>query len=171
MPDRVRWAVDHLDVAPEARLLEVGCGPGAAAALLCERLPRGHLLAVDRSATAVRRTTERNAGHLDAGRLEVVAAALADLDVEPASVDDAFAVNVNVFWVGHAEREVGVLRDVVRPDGRVHLVYGAGGPSQQPRVVDSAAQALRDGGFTDVEVTPGDVAFAICASRPGALHR
>ena len=71
VPDRVRWAVDRLDPAPDARLLEIGCGSGAAAELLCRRLTTGRLLAVDRSPVAVRRTAERNAEHVRAGRLEI----------------------------------------------------------------------------------------------------
>lgn len=169
VPDRVRWAVEHLDPAEDACLLEVGCGPGAAAELLCERLTSGRLLAVDRSSTAVRRTTSRNAGHVAAGRLEVVASPLADLgsSAGPAgSFGDAFAVDVNVFWLGSAARELAVLLPLVRPGGWVHLVYGTAGPSPATRVVDGAVAALRGAGVTEVEVAHGEAALAVCGRRP-----
>ena len=38
VPDRVAWAVDQLDLRPDARVLEIGGGPGAAAELVCRRL-------------------------------------------------------------------------------------------------------------------------------------
>jgi hypothetical protein len=69
VPDRNRWAVAQLGLRPEDRVLEFGCGPGAAAELVCDRLGEGTMLAVDRSATAVARTAARNHVHVGtAGR-------------------------------------------------------------------------------------------------------
>ncbi len=167
VPDRVRWAVDHLDPAADARLLEVGCGPGAAAELLCSRLPHGRLLAVDRSSTAVRSTVARNAAHVEAGRLEVVQSPLADLERPAGSVCDAFAVDVNVFWLGPAARELEVLLGLVRPGGWLHLVYGTG-PSAADRVVDGVTRALHGAGVVHVEVSRGRPALAVCGRRPEA---
>ena len=55
IPDRIRWAVETLDVEPGDRVLEIGGGPGVAASLVCERLGGGNLLLIDRSATAIER--------------------------------------------------------------------------------------------------------------------
>jgi protein-L-isoaspartate O-methyltransferase len=54
VPERITWAVEQLDLAPTHRVLEFGCGPGVAAALVAERVTEGSLLAIDRSATATR---------------------------------------------------------------------------------------------------------------------
>jgi SAM-dependent methyltransferase len=153
VPERLRWAVRLLDPQPGERILEVGCGPGVAAALVCARLTGGLLVATDRSATAVERTSRRNAGHVDAGRLVVVQAALADLPApdEPfARIDKAFCVNVNLFWTGPAERELAVLRRALRPGGTLHVLFGAGGPTSGERVLSPVSAALREHGFTDV---------------------
>jgi protein-L-isoaspartate O-methyltransferase len=125
VPDRIAWAVELLDPQPGDRVLEIGCGPGVAAALVCERLGNaGRLTAIDRSATAVERTRRR----LGAGRATVEQSDLAGFDAPASSFDKAFAVNVNVFWTGPADAELAVLRSVLRRGGVIRLVYG-GPPS------------------------------------------
>jgi SAM-dependent methyltransferase len=168
VPERVRWAVDVLDPQPGDRVLEVGCGPGVAAALVCERIGSGELTAVDRSPVAVRRTLERNAGHVAAGRLRVVESALADLDVAAHSVDKAFALNVNVFWTSAAERELAVLRRALRPGGRLYVLYGAAGPTAADRVTGTIGAALAGHGFADPLVLRGDGGIGVTARAVGA---
>jgi len=41
IPARIRWAVDLMDVGPADNILEIGCGPGAGAELICQRLTGG----------------------------------------------------------------------------------------------------------------------------------
>ena len=157
MPDRNAWAVELVVPRPGDRVLEVGCGPGVAAALVCERLgDGGRLTAIDRSSTAVERARRRLAPHLTAGRATLERTGLAGFRAPPGSFDTAFAVNVNAFWTGPATAELEVLRTVVRPGGVVHLVYG-GPPSGGGRdVAPVVAAALgRAGCATGVTRDPG----------------
>ena len=59
IPARIRWAVDVMDVGPGDNILEIGCGPGAGAELICQRLETGKLFAIDRSESGVDRTKRR----------------------------------------------------------------------------------------------------------------
>jgi hypothetical protein len=47
IPGRIRWAVETLAVEPGDRLLEIEGGPRLAASLVCERLDRGKVFAVN----------------------------------------------------------------------------------------------------------------------------
>jgi SAM-dependent methyltransferase len=165
VPGRVRFAVEVLDPGPADRVLEIGCGPGVAAALVCERLRDGRLLAVDRSAVATGRTARRNAEHVAAGRLEVRTAALHELDLPPGSLDAAFAVDVNLFWTGTPARELALLAAALRPGGALHVCYGSGGPQPPERITTAVTGALAGHGFADVAVRTGDGGLAISATR------
>jgi trans-aconitate methyltransferase len=47
--ERLRSIVEKLGIRPEDHVLEIGCGQGVAATLICERLDGGRLTAIDRS--------------------------------------------------------------------------------------------------------------------------
>src|SRR5687767_10101146 len=98
IPRRLWTAVEILDPPPSARVLEVGCGAGVAAGLVCRRLTSGHLTALDRSATALERAERRLVDYLDDGRLDLQHRELADFLGDGRPYDLVFAVNVNLFW-------------------------------------------------------------------------
>jgi SAM-dependent methyltransferase len=164
VPDRVRLALEVLDPQPADRVLEIGCGPGVAAVLVCDRLDGGHLLAVDRSATAVRRTLERGADHVRAGRLQVRHAPVDGLDLPDASLDAAFAVDVNAFWTRVPAPELAAVARALRPGGALHVCYGAG-PQEPARVAGVVATALEQHGFGDVRVVADDRGLAVSGRR------
>jgi len=56
VPDRISWAIELLDVSSADQVLEIGCGPGVAMALVCDRLSGGRITGIDRSATAIWRS-------------------------------------------------------------------------------------------------------------------
>ena len=124
IPERLRWGVEL--VAPRANdhVLEVGCGRGVAAAALGALLgDGGRLLAVDRSATAIAAAAHRCEDLVAAGRVALRQASLAELDPADGAFDAVLAVNVNLFWTGSAATELGVLARLLRPGGRLVVVY------------------------------------------------
>ena len=102
MSERLRAIVERLDVRPNDRVLEIGCGHGVAATFVCERLAGGHLLGVDRSAKMVEAAARRNAAHVRDGRAAFVVAELEDLDLGERRFDKVLAVRVGLF---HREPE------------------------------------------------------------------
>jgi len=147
IPPRIRWAVDLMDVQPNDSVLEVGCGPGYAAELICQRLQTGKLFAIDRSESGVDRTKRRCAKHVEAGRLTVRQIDLATLRVPVKRLNKAFAFNVNLFWVRDCQDEVALLHDRVVPGGAVYLFYEARQSELVPRIVQQGSAALTKAGF------------------------
>lgn len=147
IPARIRWAVDVLDVQPGDQVLEIGCGAGAAAELICGRLEKGRLLAIDRSESGVDRTRRRCSEHVRAGRLTVRHIDLATLRVPVKRLDRVFAFNVNLFWVRDCQAELGLLHERLSPGGGLHLFYEATRPDQVPTILEKASAALVRAGF------------------------
>lgn len=102
MTDRLQRVVDQLDIGPDDRVLEIGCGHGVAATLVCERLDGGRLTAVDRSPKMIEAATRRNAAYVESGTAEFLVASLEDLDLGDRRFDTIFAVRVGLF---HREPE------------------------------------------------------------------
>jgi SAM-dependent methyltransferase len=128
IPDRIQWAVDVLDPQPGERILEIGCGPGVAAMLVCER--GAQVTAIDRSPVAIDRAARRNAAHAEAGRLELIQTTLADYDPGAARFDKVFAVNVNVFCPAPGGPERAIVERALAPGGRAWLFFAGPGGSR-----------------------------------------
>ena len=147
IPARIRWAVDLMDVQPADHVLEIGCGPGAGAELICSKLQTGKLLAIDRSESGVDRTKRRNAKYVEAGRLTVRQIDLATLRVPVKRLNKVFAFNVNLFWVRECPDEIALLHERVLPGGAVFLFFEANRPELVRTIVQKASAALSGGGF------------------------
>lgn len=112
------------------RVLEIGCGPGAAAREVAARVgPDGHVLAVDRSPAAVEQLVRASGELIDAGRLSARVAAVEDLVLAPGEqpFDLAFAVRVGVLDGRHpAEHDAALQRlaAMLVPGGRMFIDGG-----------------------------------------------
>ena len=122
MSERLRSIVESLDIRPGDRVLEVGCGHGVAATLVCERLSEGRLTAVDRSANMIEAATRRNAEHVASGRAEFLVANLEELDLGERRFDKVFAVRVGLFH-RDPERARSLVERWLAPGGQVRAFF------------------------------------------------
>jgi ubiquinone/menaquinone biosynthesis C-methylase UbiE len=122
MTDRLQRVVDQLDIGPDDRVLEIGCGHGVAATLVCERLDEGRLTAVDRSPKMIEAATRRNAAYVDSGTAEFLVASLEDLDLGDRRFDTIFAVRVGLFH-REPERARSLVEAWLAPGGEVFAFF------------------------------------------------
>ena len=122
MSERLRKVVEKLDVRPDDRILEIGCGHGVAATLVCERLEGGHLTAIDRSAKMIEAATRRNASHIEAGKAEFIACDLEGFDPEDRRFVKVFAVRVGLFH-REPERARSIAERWLAPGGELFVFF------------------------------------------------
>jgi SAM-dependent methyltransferase len=126
---RLAAIVDALPLRPGLRVLEIGCGPGAAERAVARRVGNGHVLAIDRSAKAVEQARRGTEAEITAGRLTVRRVAAEDLELEDgeALYNIAFAVRVGALDGRHPEAGKQALRRIAAaliPGGRLFIDGG-----------------------------------------------
>ncbi|MEU5847268.1 SAM-dependent methyltransferase [Saccharopolyspora shandongensis] len=126
---RLGEIVDALPLTPQARVLEIGCGPGAAARAVAERLTSGHILAIDRSAKAIAQAKTASAQEIVSGRMSVRQITAEDFVLEPgeAPFDIVFAVRVGALDGRHPEagrRALERIAAALVPGGRLFVDGG-----------------------------------------------
>lgn len=129
LSSRLAEIVAALPLRPGMRVLEIGCGTGAAARAITSRIGDGHVLAIDRSAKAVEQTKHASKNEIASGRLSVRQAAAEDFELEPGEelYDLAFAVRVGALDGRHPEIEQRARQRIaaaLKPNGRLFIDGG-----------------------------------------------
>jgi ubiquinone/menaquinone biosynthesis C-methylase UbiE len=122
MSERLRSLVEQLNLRPDDRALEIGCGHGVAGTFVCERLEEGHLTAIDRSAKMIQATKRRNVAYDEAGRAEFLVSALEELDLGDRRFDKIFTVRVGLFH-RDPERARGIAEGWLTPGGELFVFF------------------------------------------------
>jgi SAM-dependent methyltransferase len=126
---RLEAIVDALPLLPDSRVLEIGCGPGAAARAVSARLETGRVLAIDRSAAAIAQARAAGADEIAAGRLEFRQVAAEDFVLEAGEdpYDIVFAVRVGAIDGRHpraGERVLERIAQATTPGARLFIDGG-----------------------------------------------
>lgn len=150
---RGRWAIAELAPKPDARVLEIGYGPGLGLAEMSRRVSEGTLIGVDISDVMLAQAGRRNAEAIRSGRLELRRGDAQALDPDLSEFDLVYGINVWQFWTDQAAT-IAALNERLSPGGRLALVYMR--PPTGTTTVEQAAQLLQDqftsAGLVDIEV-------------------
>lgn len=173
IPARLIWAVETLAVAPDDQILEIGCGGGVAASLICEKLTTGKLTAIDRSDKMIAQAAQKYAVQIEAGRVDFRVAALDEMAEAGLQFNKIFAVNVNLFWTqtaSESEGEMAILKSLLREEGTLYIFYEPPDQNKAEALADSVSQNLETNGFTIEQVAYQKLGAAqgvcICAGVP-----
>ncbi|HXH06856.1 MAG TPA: methyltransferase domain-containing protein [Vicinamibacterales bacterium] len=183
---QLAWArrlLARLALRGDERVADLGCGTGRSTAELAGRLPRGLVVAVDRSATMIARAARELASH---PRVHLVRADAAALPF--AGAFDVVFSSATFHWIPDHDALFRSIFTALRPGGRL-LAQCGGGPNLERLLARAArlatsppfraaftdwvdpwyfatpeetARRLRAAGFTDVDtgLEPAPTSFA-----------
>jgi trans-aconitate 2-methyltransferase len=134
------WATEVLarlqGIAPDATVLDVGCGTGRVTEALMELVPRGRVLAMDASADMVELARQRLGD-----RAEVWCQDALELDLNESV--DAIVSTAALHWVGEHDRLWRRLARALLPGGRLEIQCGGHGNIDGVReVIDAVARDI-----------------------------
>ncbi len=121
--------VDALPLKKGTRVLEIGCGPGAAAREIAARIGSGHILAIDRSSKAIEQGIASSQEEIDSGRLSFRIAKIEEFELEEHEepFDIAFAIRVGALDGRHPNLEKEALlriKKALKKNGRLFIDGG-----------------------------------------------
>lgn len=121
------WALAFLHPAPNAHVLDVGCGGGANVARLLQLCPQGFVDGIDYSSESVAFSKKKNAAVLGK-RCEIKQGDVGALPYEASAFDLVTAFETVYFWPDLAKAFGEVLR-VLKPGGQFLVVCEMGNPA------------------------------------------
>jgi cyclopropane fatty-acyl-phospholipid synthase-like methyltransferase len=162
--ERLVWAVDCLDVQPDDRLLELGCGHGVAISLVCDRLGGGSIVGIDRSERMTEAARNRNGHHIASGKATVETVSLQEANFGRRTFDKVFGIHFPVLLRGDPSRELDVIKRHLAPDGRLYVIFQPIGQRDAQTAAARVSDVLGEHGFTveRVRIDPLAAAPGVC---------
>lgn len=122
--------VNALPLKNGSRVLEIGCGSGAMAREIANRIGNGHILAIDRSAKAIKQAVSGSQAEIEIGVLSFKQAAIEKFELETTGkkYDIAVAVRVGALDGRHPEIEIQSLLNIaksLKKDGKLFIDRGS----------------------------------------------
>ena len=158
-----RWGLQFLNAAPDAKMLDCGCGGGANLRKLLKRCPNGTVTGIDYSSVSVEKSKRLNAKAISEGRCCVLEASVTALPFEDNKFDVVTAFETVYFWPGLAD----CFREVYRvtKTGGIFLICNevTGDTDKNDKWTQIISDmtiyrdvqlktALEEAGFTDIQI-------------------
>jgi SAM-dependent methyltransferase len=158
------WMIDHLDLQPGERVLELAAGPGDTGLLAAELIQPGGTLISSDAAEAMLDIARERAGAMGIENVEFKQLQLEWIDLETATVD-AILCRWGVMLILDPAAAVTEMRRVLRPGGRVALAVWD--DARENPWATIPGRALVELGHTEPPDPDAPGMFALAA--PGAL--
>lgn len=118
----VDWTIEQIQIQPNDRILDVGCGAGDALAQMLRGYNHVHVTGLDRSPTIVRSALRRNRTDVQAGRANVVEGNLGTLPFPDVQFDRVFSIHTLYFW-DDVPAVLDEIERVLAPGGLFVITY------------------------------------------------
>ncbi len=119
-----RWGLEHVAIAPDATILDVGCGGGGAVKILARTAPRGKVYGVDYAEDVLPTARRVNRATIGQGRVEIRHGSVSDLPFADDTFDLATAFETSVFWPSPVD-DLREVRRVLKPGGTLLIANEA----------------------------------------------
>lgn len=179
------WGLDFAGLKADSRVLDIGCGGGAALAYMAQTVTAGHLTGVDHSPVSVAEAAKYNRSLIETGRMDIVEGSVSALPFPDASFDCITTVESFYFWPEPLS-DLREVRRVLAENGCFVLIADIHGAAELPEhalenirkyaLYNPTPETFRDlfiqAGFADVQVHLREGTSWICVSgrAGGAAH-
>ncbi|HWT25587.1 MAG TPA: methyltransferase domain-containing protein [Solirubrobacteraceae bacterium] len=154
--------LDRLELRGSETVLDAGCGTGKVTRVLCERLPRGRVIAVDAAPSMVAQARALLPGSVDVRQADLRSLSLR----EPV---DAILSTATFHWIADHDALFASLYAALRPGGR--LVAQCGGEGNVEEIKDAGFAAAAEDPFAEhLAGWPGDWHFPSVAATERRLR-
>ena len=171
-----RWGLQFLGLAPDAKVLDCGCGGGANIKRLLKKCPEGIVKGIDYSPVSVEKSKKVNEAAIAEGRCAVLQGSVADMVFADDWFDVVTAFETVYFWPDLPQCFREVFR-VLKPGGVFFLCNESSGDTDKDekwterikgmtiyRDVQLQA-ALEQAGFHDIEIHKNEKGWLCMLAR------
>ncbi|HKF51760.1 MAG TPA: class I SAM-dependent methyltransferase [Candidatus Acidoferrales bacterium] len=172
------WGLQHVSIAPNFTILDVGCGGGRTVSKLAALATQGKVFGVDFSDASVAASKKINAQWIADGRVEIREGSVSQLPFADAMFDLVTAVETHFWWPNLPSDMREVFR-VTKPGGTAILIAEIykGANTMASKMfekhgarlgatllsVEEHRELLANAGFSDVQVIDQPAKGWICA--------
>lgn len=169
------WALSHLEISGNERVLDIGCGGGAALKKMSSKITTGSLTGADYSEVSVEVSCRNNIEDVESGKMKIIHASVDSLPFEDNFFDIIYTIESFYFWSDPAEN-LKEVRRVLAKNGVFLIVadiygdaelsleslesvrkYGLFNPT-----ADEFRQLLLQAGFSNVKIHTNKGTTWIC---------
>jgi ubiquinone/menaquinone biosynthesis C-methylase UbiE len=119
-----RWGLEHITIAPDTIILDVGCGGGGAVKILAQATPLSKVYGVDYSEDVLPLARRVNRALIKQGRVEIKHGSVSDLPFPDDAFDLATAFETTMFWPSPVD-DLREVRRVLKPTGTLLIANEA----------------------------------------------
>jgi len=169
------WVLSELDIAEEARILDIGCGGGANIERMLKKCPKAIATGMDLSKLALEIATDKNYKEVVDGRCVIVGGNVTQMPLAREIFDLVTAFETIYYWPSFDSCLTEIQR-VLKPGGMLVIANEMDGESESDRVTEHTVGGMRiytaqelesflkDAGYVNINVRHDEQRRFLCVT-------